>query len=61
MTADVDTRLRSYHVYCGDLLKGKLFRVNLYETVMFRLFNGADSTVQIMLHWMRNYSVITVN
>jgi hypothetical protein len=30
-------------VYCGDLLKGRLFNVELYE--VFRVFNGADSTV----------------
>jgi hypothetical protein len=34
-----------------------LFNVELYETVMFRLFKGADSTVQIMFRRTRNYSV----
>jgi hypothetical protein len=45
------TRYRLTHdlgnIYCGDLLKGRLFNVELYETVMFHLFNGADPTVQI--------------
>jgi hypothetical protein len=26
---------------------------------MFHLFNGADSAVQIMFRWMRNYSVMS--
>jgi hypothetical protein len=30
----------------GDLLNGRLFNIELYETVMFiHLFNGADSAV----------------
>jgi hypothetical protein len=44
-----DDRYRYTHdvgnFYCGDLLKGRLFNVELFETVMFRSFNGADSTV----------------
>jgi hypothetical protein len=35
-----------------------LFHGELYETVMFRSFNGADSAVQIMFCQTRNYSVI---
>jgi hypothetical protein len=31
------------------------------ETVVFRLFNGGDSTVRIMPSRMRNYSVIMIS
>jgi hypothetical protein len=43
------------------LLKGRLFNTELFEIVVFRLFNGADSTVQIIFRGMRNYSVIMIS
>jgi hypothetical protein len=30
----------------------------LCDTVMFRLFDGADSPAKIVFRWTRNYSVI---
>jgi hypothetical protein len=43
----------------GDLLEGRLFNVELYETVMFaRIFNGGDLTLQIIYRRMRNDSVM---
>jgi hypothetical protein len=44
-----------------DLLKGCSFNVEMHETVVFRLFNGGDSTVHIMSRRMRNYSVTVIS
>jgi hypothetical protein len=60
-----DCRCRLTHelgnVYCGDFLKGGLFHVELYETIVFRLFNSGDSPVCIVSRRMRNYSVIMIS
>jgi hypothetical protein len=43
------------------VLKGRLFNVELYETVVFRPFNGGDWTVFIVSSRMRDYSVIRIS
>jgi hypothetical protein len=49
------------NVCCGDFLKGRWFNGELYETVVFRLFDGGDSTVRTMSRRIKNYSVIMVS
>jgi hypothetical protein len=59
MTADVDWQCDLGILCCGDLLEGGLFKVELYETIMFvRLFNGAHLKVQIIYRRMRNHNVM---
>jgi hypothetical protein len=49
--------------FCYDnLLEGRRFNVELYETVMFiRLFNDGDLTLQIICRRMRNDNVIMIS
>jgi hypothetical protein len=49
MTANVDWQCDLRNLCYGDLVKGRLINVELYETVIFiRSFNGSDSTLQII-------------
>jgi hypothetical protein len=43
------------------MLKCILYNVEIYETVVFRLFNSGDSTVCIMFRRKRKYSVIMIS
>jgi hypothetical protein len=54
MTADVDWQCDLSICCYGDLVKGRLLNVELYETVMFiHLINGGDLTLQIIYRRMR--------
>jgi hypothetical protein len=58
-TADVDWPCDLVIVCYGDLLEGRMFNDELYETIMFiRLFNGADLKVQIIYRRARNDNAI---
>jgi hypothetical protein len=46
-TADIDFQCGLRIICYGYLMKGRLFNVELYETIMFiHLFNGADLKVK---------------
>jgi hypothetical protein len=58
-TADVDWQCDLGILCYGDLWEGRLFKIELYATIMFiRSFNGADLKVQITYRRMRNDVII---
>jgi hypothetical protein len=61
-SANVDWQCDSGFLCYGDLLRGRLFHVELYETIVFiHLFNSADFKLQIIYRRMRNGIVIIVS
>jgi hypothetical protein len=61
-TADVNWQCDLGILCYGDLLEGRLFNVELYETIIFiHLFNGADLKAQIIYRGMRNGNVIMIS
>jgi hypothetical protein len=62
-TADVDWQVDVVGILCcGDVLKGRLVNVELYETVLLiSLFNDAVLKVKIIYRRLRNDNVILIS
>jgi hypothetical protein len=61
-TKDVDWLCDAGILCYGDMLEGRQFNVELYETIMFiRVFNGALLKVQIIYRRMKNDNLIMIS